>query len=58
MPIITFWAVSGDMVFSTGVPDGHGHKYGKLPTDAWSYVAPPGGWNHQKTEALKAELGG
>ena len=56
LPIITFWEVSGDMVFSTGVPDGHGHKYGKMPTEAWSYVAPPDGWTQQKTEALKAEL--
>jgi uncharacterized membrane protein len=56
IPIVTFWTVSGDMVFSTGVPDGHGHKYGKMPTDAWSYVAPPDGWNQQKTDALKAEL--
>jgi uncharacterized membrane protein len=57
-PIVTFWQVSADMAFSTGVPDGHGHKYGKLPTDAWSYVAPPEGWTPQKTEALKTELGG
>jgi uncharacterized membrane protein len=55
-PIITFWDVSGDMVFSTGVPDGHGHKYGKLPTDAWAYVAPSDGWTQAKTDALKAEL--
>lgn len=55
-PIITFWQVTGDMVFSTGVPDGHGHKYGKLPTDAWSYVAPPEGWTQQKTDALKKQL--
>ena len=56
LPFITFWQVSGDMVWSTGVPDGHGHKYGNLPTDAWSYVAPPPGWTQQKTDALKAEL--
>jgi uncharacterized membrane protein len=56
IPIITFWGVTGDMVFSTGVPDGHGHKYGKLPTDAWSFVAPPSNWSIQKTEDLKAEL--
>lgn len=56
LPLITFWEVSGDMVFSTGVPDGHGHKYGKLPTDAWAYVAPPAGWTQQKTNDLKAEL--
>jgi uncharacterized membrane protein len=56
IPIVTFWDVSGDMIFSTGVPDGHGHKYGKMPTDAWSYVAPPDGWTAEKTQALKAEL--
>ena len=58
LPIITFWQVSGDMVFSTGVPDGHGHKYGKLPTDAWGYVAPPPGWTQAKTNQLKAYLSG
>ena len=56
LPIITFWQVSGDMVFSTGVPDGHGHKYGTLPTDAWAQVAPPTGWTQQQTEALKITL--
>lgn len=56
LPFITFWQVTGDMVFSTGVPDNHGHKYGLLPTDAWSYVAPPEGWTAQKTESLKAFL--
>jgi uncharacterized membrane protein len=57
-PFITFWDVSGDMVFSTGVPDGHGHKYGKMPTEAWGYVAPPTGWTSQKTESLVKQLGG
>lgn len=56
LPIVTFWQVSGDMIFSTGVPDGHGHKYGTLPTDAWSYVAPPAGWTSQKTAELKSAL--
>jgi uncharacterized membrane protein len=53
LPIITFWQVSGDMMFSTGVPDNHGHKYGMMPTDAWAYVAPPDGWTPQKTQDLK-----
>jgi uncharacterized membrane protein len=56
LPIITFWGVSGDMVFSTGVPDGHGHKYGKMPAEAWSYVAPPAGWTQDQTAALKSAL--
>lgn len=58
LPIVTFWGVSGDMVFSTGVPDGHGHKYGTMPTEAWSYVAPPSGWTADKTQALRSWLSG
>lgn len=56
LPFVTFLQVSGDMVFSTGVPDNHGHKYGLQPADAWSYVAPPEGWTIQKTTALKTFL--
>lgn len=58
LPIITFWNVTGDMVFSTEVPDGHGHKYGRLPTEAWGVVAPSDGWTEEKTQALKEKLGG
>jgi uncharacterized membrane protein len=56
LPIITFWHVTGDMAFSTGVPDNHGHKYGTMPTAAWSYVAPPDGWTTQQTEKLRTFL--
>ena len=27
LPWVTFWQVTADMVFSTGVPEGHGHVY-------------------------------
>ena len=27
MPFITFWQVTADLPFATGVPDGHGHRY-------------------------------
>ncbi|HEY1344465.1 MAG TPA: alpha/beta-hydrolase family protein, partial [Streptosporangiaceae bacterium] len=27
MPFVTFWQVTADLPFSTGVPDGHGHRY-------------------------------
>jgi len=56
LPFITFWQVSGDMAFSTGVPDNHGHKYGTMPTAAWSYVAAPDGWTTQQTEKLRTFL--
>ena len=56
IPIVTFFQVSADMAYGTAVPDGYGHNYGTLPTDAWGYVAPPEGWTQEKTEALKKVL--
>lgn len=55
-PIITFWQITADMAFANSVPDGHGHKYGTLPVDAWAQVAPPPNWNAQKTQDLKNVL--
>lgn len=57
-PIVTFWQITADMAFANSVPDGHGHKYGTLPVNAWAQVAPPDGWTDQKTQDLKAQLGG
>ncbi|GAA1756203.1 alpha/beta hydrolase [Luedemannella helvata] len=53
-PFVTFWQVTGDMVFSTRVPDGHGHKYGAAGVGAWARVVPPPGWTDQQTERLTA----
>ncbi len=44
LPWVTFWQVTADMVFSTGVPDGHGHVYKKEYVDAWAAVTQPAGW--------------
>lgn len=55
-PFVTFLQISADMAFSTGVPDGHGHRYGTLQVDGWSHVAPPDGWSTDKTQALKQHL--
>ena len=52
-PILTFWGTLGDMVFSTGVPAGHGHDYGANPVDAWAAIDPPAGWTAAKTEQLR-----
>jgi uncharacterized membrane protein len=52
-PILTFWGTLGDMVFSTGVPAGHGHDYGANPVDAWAAIDPPPGWTAAKTEQLR-----
>ena len=41
------------MVFSTGVPAGHGHDYGANPVDAWAAIASPPGWTAEKTQRLR-----
>lgn len=42
MPFVTFWQVTADLPFSTGVPAGHGHKYTTEYVDAWNAVMRPG----------------
>jgi uncharacterized membrane protein len=51
-PFVTFWQITADMAFSTGVPAGHGHSYGAEPVDAWARIAPPDGWTGDRTAAL------
>jgi uncharacterized membrane protein len=41
-PVVTFVQVTGDLLFATEVPGGHGHNYAGELTRAWSVVAPPG----------------
>jgi uncharacterized membrane protein len=53
-PFVTFWQTTADMVFSTGVPSGHGHDYGAQPVAAWATVAAPDGWTAERTAALEA----
>jgi uncharacterized membrane protein len=51
-PFVTFWQVTADMAFSTGVPAGHGHSYGAEPVAAWADIAAPDGWTAQRTAEL------
>ena len=51
-PLVTFWQVSADMAFSTGVPAGHGHSYGAEPVAAWADIAPPDSWTPRRTAEL------
>ena len=41
MPFVTFWQVTADLPFSTGVPGGHGHKYTTEYVDGWDAVMQP-----------------
>jgi len=51
-PVVTFWQTTADMVFSTGVPAGHGHSYGSQPVAAWAEITGPAGWTVERTAAL------
>ena len=53
LPWVTFWQVTADMVYSTGVPDGHGHVYKKEYVDAWAAVTQPAGWTAADTTRLR-----
>ena len=54
IPWVTFWQVTADMVFSTGVPAGHGHVYKQEYVDAWAAVTQPPGWTTDDTTRLRA----
>jgi uncharacterized membrane protein len=43
IPFVTFWQVTADLPFSTGVPAGHGHLYTSEYVDAWNVVMRPAG---------------
>jgi uncharacterized membrane protein len=38
VPFVTFWEVTADLPFATGVPAGHGHKYTAEYVDGWNTV--------------------
>jgi uncharacterized membrane protein len=55
-PIVTFWQVTADLVFSLDVPPGHGHNYGTEPAVAWAEIVPPAGWTAERTDELRATV--
>jgi uncharacterized membrane protein len=54
MPFVTFWQVTADLVFSTGVPDGHGHRYSAEYVDGWNAVLRPAGLTTQDLATLRS----
>ncbi|TSD44716.1 hypothetical protein FFI94_000065 [Rhodococcus sp. KBS0724] len=56
IPLVTFWQVTLDMVFSADVPSGHGHNYGEDAADMWANILHPPTWTPQNTEQLRALL--
>jgi uncharacterized membrane protein len=58
MPFITFWQVTADLPFSTGVPAGHGHKYTSEYVDGWNDVLRPAGITSAQLASLKTIIAG
>ena len=58
LPFVTFWQVTADMAFSTGVPDGHGHSYRADYVNGWAAVAQPPGWTDADTDRLRSLIEG
>lgn len=55
-PLLTFWQVACDLADANGVPHGHGHRYGTMPSTGWAAIVPPAGWTGADTARLKALL--
>jgi uncharacterized membrane protein len=53
IPLLTFWQVTGDLPFATGVPSGHGHTYKSEYVDGWNVVMRTGLTQAQLTELHK-----
>ncbi|WP_297008373.1 alpha/beta-hydrolase family protein [uncultured Corynebacterium sp.] len=56
LPIVTFLQVSADMAVSTGVPEGHGHKYISEIPRAWAKILEPDGWTGDEGEEKLTEI--
>jgi uncharacterized membrane protein len=57
MPFVTFWQITADLPFSTGVPGGHGHKYTTEQVDGWYAVMQPAGVTPADLDSLKKVIG-
>ena len=53
LPFITFWQVTADLPFSTGVPAGHGHKYSAEYVAGWDTELRPAGITSAELDHLR-----
>ena len=53
LPFVTFWQVTADLPFATGVPAGHGHKYTSEYVDGWNAVMQPAGITPEELASLR-----
>ena len=57
IPFVTFWQITADLPFSTGVPGGYGHKYTEEQVDAWYAVMRPEGVTPDVLTTLRDTIG-
>ena len=57
IPFVTFWQITADLPFSTGVPGGFGHKYTEEQVDAWYAVMRPEGVTPEVLTTLRDTIG-
>jgi uncharacterized membrane protein len=53
IPLVTFWQVTADLPFATGVPAGHGHKYTSEYVDGFNAIMQPAGVTPQELTDLR-----
>jgi uncharacterized membrane protein len=53
IPFVSFWQVTADLPFATGVPAGHGHTYTAEYVDGWNAVLRPAGFGNAKLAELR-----
>jgi uncharacterized membrane protein len=53
IPLVTFWQVTADLPFATGVPAGHGHKYTSEYVDGFNAIMQPTGVTSQELTDLR-----
>jgi len=56
IPFVTFWQVTADLPFSTGVPAGHGHTYTSEYVDGWNTVLRPADITSQELATLRTTI--
>lgn len=58
LPFVTFWQVTADLPFATGVPGGHGHTYTSEYVDGFNAVIQPAGITPQDLTSLRKIIAG
>jgi uncharacterized membrane protein len=53
LPFLTFWQVTADLPFATGVPGGHGHSYTAEYVNGWNAMMRPAGISPQDLTSLR-----